>query len=50
LFWFKPYIEELEKKEIVATIGYDNTITLLIRGVRDEEELSKDNQKNIITL
>ncbi len=31
-------------------IGYDNTIALPSGGVRDEKELSKDSQKNIITL
>jgi len=31
-------------------IGYDNTIVLPIGGVINEEELFKDNQKNIITL
>jgi hypothetical protein len=43
-------LKNWKRRRMQQQIGYDNTIALPSGGVRDEEELSKDSQKNIITL
>jgi hypothetical protein len=43
-------LKNWRRQKMMQQIGYDNTIALPTIGVKDEEELFKDNQKNIITL